>query len=327
MTTVEFKQYIRSQVEIVSSLNGLSDLTSTISLAPTWCRTYCAMFSSVTSSAFATNSTAWGLSDVSAIFNAVWLFSWMAARLRCVWFFGPAPSKVPWRKNETVQPQSCSWKGRIWEKTTGTVKVRRFPAMQTATPRGAFVNAVGGRMVLDVLTVVDVVDVLSTSSRGSVALCRWNFISVDSRSTTVQDVISKPHRAKLPLHGIGTVGHFLPTRAGAKHVLLCFCHFFVAQFCCFFHHMEPSILVITSIRICIPKRTENISYNWTSDPICTPFASPWCPHFAILTAATPTYSKPMSSLPRRFHRNREVADRKTYNIPIGETLAGLSWFL
>ena len=85
-----------------------------------------------------------------------------------------------------------------------------------------------------------------------------------------------------------------------------------------FHHMEPSILVITSIRICIPKRTENISYNWTSDPICTPFASPWCPHFAILTAATPTYSKPMSSLPRRFHRNREVADRKTYNIQLDE---------
>jgi hypothetical protein len=90
--------------------------------------------------------------------------------------------------------------------------------------------------------------------------------------------------------------------------------------------MEPSILVITSIRICIPKRTENISYNWTSDPICTPFASPWCPHFAILTAATPTYSKPMSSLPRRFHRNREVADRKTW-IPIGENLVGFSWFL
>ena len=56
------------------------------------------------------------------------------------------------------------------------VKVRRFPAMQTATPRGALVNAAGaGRVVvvLDVLTVVDVVDVvdiLSASRFGSVAV-------------------------------------------------------------------------------------------------------------------------------------------------------------
>ena len=41
--------------------------------------------------------------------------------------------------------------------TLEAVKVRRFPAMQTATPRGAFVNAVGGRMVVVLVVVVDVV--------------------------------------------------------------------------------------------------------------------------------------------------------------------------